>query len=156
MARRQKTSRRCLPNLVSALTKSVVPRMISVDALTDQVQEIVQELPPKPFADRVINWFFSKLNYIRYPIDERLFRTGQSSSLSSHYLLTGQAYEDVYAKLPSVDPSHCRVLPLVFIVLAMAVRLAPEPWAGDEQHKKLSSLRMYWTCMLGFALLWRH
>jgi hypothetical protein len=37
-------------------------------------------------------------------------------------------------------------LPLVFIVLAMAVRLAPEEWAGDDQTRKLSSLRLYWSC----------
>lgn len=40
-----------------------------------QVQELVQELPPKQFADRVINWYFRHLNVLRYPIDERLFRT---------------------------------------------------------------------------------
>lgn len=39
-----------------------------------------------------------------------------------------------------------RSLPLVFIVLAMAVRLAPEEWAGDDQTRKLSSLRLYWSC----------
>jgi len=39
-----------------------------------KVQELVQELPPKHFADKIIDWFFSKLNYVRYPIDERSFR----------------------------------------------------------------------------------
>lgn len=39
-----------------------------------KVQELIQELPPKPFADRLIDWFFSNLNLVRYPIDERLFR----------------------------------------------------------------------------------
>lgn len=34
----------------------------------------MQELPPKHYADKVIDWFFAKLNYTRYPIDERLFR----------------------------------------------------------------------------------
>lgn len=58
------------------------------------------------------------------------------------------AYEDLYNKHTSVDPSNVRALPLVFIVLAMAVRLAPEEWAGDEQTRKLSSLRMYWSCEL--------
>jgi hypothetical protein len=28
----------------------------------------------------------------------------------------------------------------------MAVRLAPEEWAGDDQTRKLSSLRLYWSC----------
>lgn len=39
-----------------------------------------------------------------------------------------------------------RALPLVFIVLAMAVRLAPDHWAGDDQTRRISSLRMYWSC----------
>lgn len=56
------------------------------------------------------------------------------------------AYEDLYNRHTAVDPSNVRALPLVFIVLAMAVRLAPEAWAGDEQTRKISSLRMYWSC----------
>ncbi|BEJ11219.1 hypothetical protein CspHIS471_0106410 [Cutaneotrichosporon sp. HIS471] len=95
-----------------------------------KVQELIQELPPKPFADRVIDWYFQHLNLVRYPIDERLFRT---------------SYEDLYSKKRSVDPANLRALPLVFIVLAMAVRLAPDHWAGDDQTRKISSLRMYWS-----------
>ncbi|KLT39360.1 hypothetical protein CC85DRAFT_265546 [Cutaneotrichosporon oleaginosum] len=95
-----------------------------------KVQELIQELPPKPFADRVIDWYFQHLNLVRYPIDERLFRT---------------SYEDLYSKQRSVDPANLRALPLVFIVLAMAVRLAPDHWAGDDQTRKISSLRMYWS-----------
>jgi len=90
----------------------------------------------------VIDWFFSGLNYVRYPIDERLFRICKLVYLSP---LT-PAYEDLYNRHTAVDPSNVRALPLVFIVLAMAVRLAPEEWAGDEQTRKLSSLRMYWSC----------
>ena len=67
---------------------------------------------------------------------------GIHASLFAHL----PAYEDLYNKHTAVDPSNVRALPLVFIVLAMAVRLAPEEWAGDEQTRKLSSLRMYWSC----------
>ncbi|ORY27664.1 fungal-specific transcription factor domain-domain-containing protein [Naematelia encephala] len=95
-----------------------------------KVAELVQELPPKAFADRILDWFFAKINYIRYPIDERLFRA---------------SYEDLYNPSTSLNPTNVRALPLVFIVLATAVRLAPEEWAGDEQTRKLSSLRMYWS-----------
>ncbi|KAL0242193.1 hypothetical protein I308_105822 [Cryptococcus tetragattii IND107] len=95
-----------------------------------KIAELVQELPPKPFADRIIDWFFAKLNFIRYPIDERLFRA---------------SYEDLYNKSTALDPSNVRALPLVFIVLALAVRQAPEKWAGNEQTRRLSSLRMYWS-----------
>lgn len=62
------------------------------------------------------------------------------------------AYEDLYNPNKAVDPSNVRALPLVFIVLALSVRLAPEEWAGDEQTRKLSSLRMYWSCELSIAL----
>lgn len=37
-------------------------------------------------------------------------------------------------------------LPLLFVVLAIAVRLAPEHIAGDTQTKRLRSVRYYWTC----------
>jgi hypothetical protein len=47
-----------------------------------KVQELVQELPPKHFADKIIDWFFSKLNYVRYPIDERSFRACEQYDLS--------------------------------------------------------------------------
>ncbi|WVN87249.1 uncharacterized protein L203_102426 [Cryptococcus depauperatus CBS 7841] len=95
-----------------------------------KIAELVQELPPKPFADKIIDWFFAKLNFIRYPIDEKLFRI---------------SYEDLYDKATALDPSNVRALPLVFIVLALAVRQAPDKWAGDEQTRRLSSLRMYWS-----------
>lgn len=48
----------------------------------------------------------------------------------------------------AVDPADVRALPMIFIVLALAVRLAPEEWAGDDQTRRLSSLRMYWSCEL--------
>lgn len=111
-----------------------------------KVQELVQELPPKHFADKIIDWFFSKLNYVRYPIDERSFRSCQSDIDATAVLeLTRLAYEDLYQS-PTIVPENVRSLPLVFIVLAMAVRLAPEEWAGDDQTRKLSSLRLYWSC----------
>lgn len=59
------------------------------------------------------------------------------------------AYEDLYQS-PTIVPENVRSLPLVFIVLAMAVRLAPEEWAGDDQTRKLSSLRLYWSCTSTF------
>lgn len=58
------------------------------------------------------------------------------------------AYEDLYDSNKALDPSNVRALPLVFIVLAMGVRLATEEWAGDDQTRKLSSLRMYWSCAI--------
>lgn len=54
-----------------------------------------------------------------------------------------------------MDPANVRALPLVFIVLAMAVRLVPEGWAGDENTRKISSLRMYWSCECAIDILFR-
>jgi hypothetical protein len=39
-----------------------------------KVAEIMQELPPPAMADRIVECYFSNVNWIRYPIDERLFR----------------------------------------------------------------------------------
>lgn len=55
-----------------------------LDELISQLAELVQELPPKQLADKIINWFFIKLNFARYPIDERSFRECElASSLPS-------------------------------------------------------------------------
>ena len=39
-----------------------------------QIAELVQELPPKHFADKIVGSFFSGFNNVRYPIDEHIFR----------------------------------------------------------------------------------
>ena len=43
-------------------------------------------------------------------------------------------------------PQHIRFLPLLFVVLAISVRLAPEQIAGDARNRRLTSLRFYWSC----------
>ncbi|KAJ9108542.1 hypothetical protein QFC19_002258 [Naganishia cerealis] len=96
-----------------------------------KLRDLVQELPPYPFASALVDWFFKHINYVRYPIDERVFRS---------------AFEDMYKKKDGVgpEPGNVRSLPLIFIVLATSSRLAPEAWAGDEQTRRMTSLRMYW------------
>ncbi|KAJ9094690.1 hypothetical protein QFC21_005847 [Naganishia friedmannii] len=96
-----------------------------------KLRDLVQELPPYPFASALVDWFFKHINYVRYPIDERIFRS---------------AFEDMYKKKDGVgpEPGNVRSLPLIFIVLATSSRLAPEAWAGDEQTRRMTSLRMYW------------
>ena len=44
------------------------------------------------------------------------------------------------------NPSDVRFLPLLFVVLAIAVRLAPEHLAGDARTRRVTSLRYYWSC----------
>jgi hypothetical protein len=47
-----------------------------------KVAELVQELPPKDFANILVDWFFAKINSSRYPIHEGMFR-GTSRAQSS-------------------------------------------------------------------------
>lgn len=42
--------------------------------------ELLQELPPKAFADRVVEFYFAKINTTRYMLDERMFRACQLST----------------------------------------------------------------------------
>lgn len=71
-------------------------------------------------------------NWTRYPISERDFR---------------RSYASVCANGVSVHPNDVRFLPLLFVVLAISVRVAPEHIAGDARSRRLTSLRYYWSCM---------
>lgn len=97
--------------------------------------ELVSELPQYEFASQLVDFFFKRINYVRYPIHEAGFR---------------DAFEDMYRRKGEngPEPHNVRSLPLIFIVLATSVRLAPPEWAGDDQIRKLTSLRMYWCCEL--------
>lgn len=44
------------------------------------------------------------------------------------------------------SPSAVLALPLVFIVLAISARIAPEAVIDTEERKRALSLRMYWSC----------
>jgi hypothetical protein len=97
----------------------------------DKLLELVKELPPHPFASRLVDSFFKQINHVRYPIHEAGFRA---------------AFEDMYRKKEEGGPAanNVRSLPLIFIVLATSVRLAE--WAGDDRERKITSLKMYWFC----------
>jgi hypothetical protein len=45
--------------------------------LMQQLRRALQDLPAKDRADKLVTFFFTKVNHIRYPIDERLFRRGE-------------------------------------------------------------------------------
>lgn len=92
-----------------------------------KVAELVQELPPKDFANILVDWFFAKINSSRYPIHEGMFRGKLPCLLfapcpfagaDSSSPLSTAAYESLYANGLKTDPSNVRSLPLVFIVLA--------------------------------------
>ena len=78
-------------------------------------------------------------NYTRYPLLEKDFRT---------------SYDAVWASQGiGINPNDIRFLPLLFVILALSVRVAPESLAGDDRQRRLSSLRYYWSCTLPFEHL---
>jgi hypothetical protein len=90
----------------------------------------MNDLPEYALATKLVDWFFAKVNFVRYPIDELLFR---------------QSFEAVYAHR-DIDHTTVLALPLVFMALAISIRVAPEEWAGPEDDKRDSSLKLYWDC----------
>ncbi|KAF5390558.1 hypothetical protein D9757_002751 [Collybiopsis confluens] len=99
-----------------------------------KIPEILQELPPLRTSDALINYYFSSLNWTRYAISEPDFRT---------------AYATVCAHsthgLSATNPNDVRFLPLLFVVLAISARLAPEELGGDARQRRITSLRYYWS-----------
>nr|XP_019046958.1 hypothetical protein I302_03564 [Kwoniella bestiolae CBS 10118]OCF25888.1 hypothetical protein I302_03564 [Kwoniella bestiolae CBS 10118] len=89
---------------------------------------LMKDLPPRDLAEKITQWFFDKVNYVRYPIDQHLFRL---------------AFEQVYSHKSSA--SAVLALPLVFIVFALSTRVAPDEIVGNEDEKRLTSLRYYWN-----------
>ncbi|WVN89314.1 uncharacterized protein L203_104536 [Cryptococcus depauperatus CBS 7841] len=92
-----------------------------------KVTSLMEDLPQQEFANKLVDWFFEKFNFVRYPIDEHSFR---------------QALETVYTDRSS--PSAVLALPLVFIVLSISTRIAPNELIESEDNKRSMSLRMYW------------
>ncbi len=74
-------------------------------------------------------------NWTRYPISEVEFRT---------------AYNAIYSHgshgISATNPQDVSFLPLLFVVLAIAFRLAPEEIGGDARSRRVTSLRYYWSC----------
>ncbi|KAG6837432.1 hypothetical protein H0H93_009526 [Arthromyces matolae] len=99
-----------------------------------KISELLQELPPARSSDVLIDYYFSSINWTRYPISERDFR---------------QAYASISAHgrdgIGATNPNDVRFLPLLFVVLAISARLAPEHIAGDLRTRRLTSLRYYWS-----------
>jgi len=69
-------------------------------------------------------------NWTRYPISERDFRA---------------SFNCICEEGTTVNPNNIRFLPLLFVVLAISARLAPDRIGGDERTRKLSSSRLYWS-----------
>jgi hypothetical protein len=58
------------------------------------------------------------------------------------------SFESICNNGHRVQPEDVRFLPLLFVVLAISARLAPETILGDERTRRLNSLRYYWSCEL--------
>ncbi|EAU84829.2 nuclear protein [Coprinopsis cinerea okayama7 len=99
-----------------------------------QISELHQELPSPQVCDRLIDHYFAAINWTRYPISERDFRAAYTSVLSH-----------IQDGIGATNPHDVRFLPLLFVVLAISVRLAPESLAGDPRTRRVTSLRYYWS-----------
>lgn len=95
-----------------------------------KLPELVQELPPKALCEVLVDYYFTSINYTRYPIDEVGFRA---------------SFDSICVNGHRVQPDDVRFLPLLFVVLAISARLAPEAILGDERSRRLNSLRYYWS-----------
>jgi hypothetical protein len=95
-----------------------------------KISELLQELPPQRFSDVLVDHYFASINWTRYPVCEKDFRA---------------AYSSLCTNGVGANTNDARFLPLLFVVLAISVRLAPEHLAGDLRTKRVTSLRYYWS-----------
>ncbi|OAX36194.1 hypothetical protein K503DRAFT_321994 [Rhizopogon vinicolor AM-OR11-026] len=95
-----------------------------------KISELLQELPPQRLSDVLIDHYFSAINWTRYPVSEDDFRA---------------AYVSLCTNGVGANTNDARFLPLLFVVLAISVRLAPEHLAGDIRTRRVTSLRYYWS-----------
>ena len=70
-------------------------------------------------------------NWTRDPLPENDFRSSVAAMCSSS---------------ATAAAGDLRFLPLLFVVLAIAARLAPERLCGDVRSRRLTSQRYYWSC----------
>jgi hypothetical protein len=113
-----------------------------------KVSELLQDLPSRKHSDALVDYYFTSMcvsdvsgqvsiklltrNWTRYPLNEADFR---------------RSYQAVWASEGiGINPSLIKFLPLLFIVLAVAVRVAPSSVTGEERQRRLTSLRYYWSC----------
>ncbi|KAG8721982.1 hypothetical protein FRC08_008078 [Ceratobasidium sp. 394] len=102
-----------------------------------KLAELVQDLPPKSVSDALVDFYFTHINYTRYPLYEPAFRV---------------SYDSIWSNGTRVSPSDARFLPLLFVVMATAVRLAPEHLGGDLRTRRITSLRYYWSSRRSLTL----
>ncbi|KAI0692567.1 fungal-specific transcription factor domain-containing protein [Cytidiella melzeri] len=94
-----------------------------------KISELLHELPARSLTDKLVDLYFTGSNWTRYPLSEKNFRAG---------------YNSIYNDGAAVSPNEFRFLPLLFVILAISVRLAPEQISGDSRTRRLMSQRYYW------------
>ncbi|KAL7282404.1 hypothetical protein ACG7TL_003875 [Trametes sanguinea] len=97
---------------------------------SDRLQTLYDELPPRKLRDELIDYYFATINWTRYPISEHEFRASYATFLANEQ--------------NPANPHNLRFLPLLFVVLAISIRVAPERIGGSEQNKKTAGSRFYW------------
>ncbi|KAJ8481774.1 hypothetical protein ONZ51_g5768 [Trametes cubensis] len=97
---------------------------------SERLRDMYYELPPRKLRDDLIDYYFSTINWTRYPISEHEFRASYAAFVANEHNLA--------------NPNNIRFLPLLFVVLAISVRLAPERVGGSEQKKRTAGSRYYW------------
>jgi len=124
-----------------------------------KISELLQELPPQRHSDVLVDYYFTSMyvncyivcgvahsefalrrNWTRYPLSEEDFRSAYLSVCSNGRNGIG-----------ATNLNDVRFLPLLFVVLAISVRLAPENLAGDARTRRITSLRYYWSCAFSLS-----
>ncbi|EMD40742.1 hypothetical protein CERSUDRAFT_80391 [Gelatoporia subvermispora B] len=122
---------RILPNCPEPTAADKLKRLIlDCGVPPHKISELLSELPPIALTDRLVNHYFSAINWTRYPISERDFR---------------MSYASICAGGTTINPNNIRFLPLLFVILAISVRLAPDHIGGDERTRMMTSVRYYWS-----------
>ena len=143
-----------LPLSVSTPAENLKALVQECGVAPHKISELLHELPPRGFAEKLVDLYFtgrsvftasniSSLtlivqsppisNWTRYPVSEKNFRQGCNS---------------LYNEGAAINPNEFRFLPLLFVILAISVRLAPEHLGGDARTRRLTSSRYYWCCQL--------
>ncbi|KAI5476040.1 amidohydrolase 2 [Pseudohyphozyma bogoriensis] len=91
--------------------------------------DIVQDLPPKPTSDALIDFYFNSINLMRYPLNETAFRS---------------SYDEFWPAIEqeSLPPHLVHRLPLTFILLAISCLTAPTqhlPFGNQSRPDELKA-----------------
>lgn len=128
-----RSPRACIRSLV--LENGFSPNVLS---------DLIEQLPDATLSHTLVDYYFMSMyepsancervllnlfyrNYSRHPLPEALFRA---------------SYQSICFNEDNLQPSDICFLPLLFTVLAISMRLAPEDIGGNDRMRHLTSLRL--------------